>query len=77
MYEVDGITISEILEQVRDKEVYLKIDCEGAEYEILMNFPEKYMSNIKRMFVEFHSNINNQFIIDTFKNHGITIEEWE
>ena len=76
-YEVDAITISEILEQVRDKEVYLKIDCEGAEYEILMNFPEKYMGNIKRMFVEFHSNINNQFIIDTFSNHGIMIEEWE
>ena len=76
-YEVAGITIAEILESEKDKEVYLKIDCEGAEYEILMNFPTEYMKNIKRMFVEFHSNINNKFITDTFLSHGITIEEWE
>lgn len=76
-YEVGGVTIAEILESVKDKEIYLKIDCEGAEYEILMNFPKEYMANIKRMFVEFHSNINNDFITTVFEQYGITIEEWE
>ena len=76
-YEVDGITIAEILKPHYDKDIYLKIDCEGAEYEILMNFPEMYFKNIKRMFVEFHGKIDNTFLLETFANHGINIEEWE
>lgn len=33
----------------------LKIDCEGAEYEILYNLPEKYFRDIERIFLEYHT----------------------
>jgi FkbM family methyltransferase len=76
-YEVEGITIEQILKPYYGKDIYLKIDCEGAEYEILLNFPQKYMPFIKRMFVEFHGGIDNKWITDQFENNGITVEEWE
>lgn len=77
VYHVEGITIGNILKEHYDKDIYLKIDCEGAEYEILMNFPEMFFKNIRRMFVEFHGKINNTFILETFARHGVTIEDWE
>ena len=76
-YNVEGITISELLKPHYNKDIYLKIDCEGAEYEILMNFPEMYFKNIKRIFVEFHGKIDNTFIKQTFAKYGVTIEDWE
>ncbi len=33
---------------------FLKLDCEGAEYEILLNTPLNYLSKIERISLEFH-----------------------
>ncbi len=37
----------------------LKIDCEGAEYEILYNLPEKYFQRIKKIHLEYHNHKKN------------------
>lgn len=50
-YEVPLITISEIMDEFNIEEFeYVKIDIEGAEYEILENLPK----GIKQFSVEFH-----------------------
>jgi len=51
-YEVETITISEIMEQF-DIEQFdvIKIDIEGGEYDILLNFPKNCT---KQLSVEFH-----------------------
>lgn len=33
----------------------LKLDCEGAEYEILLTIKDKYLKRVKRISVEYHS----------------------
>jgi len=32
----------------------LKLDCEGAEYDILFNTPERYLNKIEKIILEFH-----------------------
>jgi len=54
--EVDCITLPEIFEWNNIETCsFVKIDCEGAEYEILFNTPEEYFSRIKRIFIEYHA----------------------
>lgn len=33
---------------------FLKIDCEGAEYDILLNTPQKYLDKIDKVALEYH-----------------------
>lgn len=33
---------------------YLKLDCEGAEYDIIESLPEEYFKKIEKMYIEYH-----------------------
>ena len=33
---------------------FLKLDCEGAEYEIIKNLPSSYFEKIDKMVIEYH-----------------------
>ncbi len=33
---------------------YLKLDCEGAEYEIIESLPNEYFKKIKQIYIEYH-----------------------
>jgi hypothetical protein len=40
---------------------FLKIDCEGSEYDIIKSLPEEYLrNNINKMCVEFHFNTDDR-----------------
>jgi FkbM family methyltransferase len=53
--EVDCVTLSAILDSEGvDTCDFLKIDCEGAEYEILASTPSAHLHRIKRMSIECH-----------------------
>ncbi len=36
----------------------LKLDCEGAEYDILFNAPDEILQRIQRMVMEYHDQVN-------------------
>lgn len=53
--EVNSITLQRIFEENNIKNCdLLKIDCEGAEYEILENLPIKYFAKIQKTVIECH-----------------------
>ncbi len=53
--EVNSITLQKIFEENNIKNCdLLKIDCEGAEYEILENLPIKYFTKIQKIIIECH-----------------------
>ena len=56
--EVNCVTLGDIFE-ARNIETcgFLKMDCEGAEYEILFNTQEEYFSRIRRISMEYHPNM--------------------
>jgi len=53
-YEVEAISISQLKEIVGSKIDFLKLDLEGAEYELLANAVIDDFKNIDQVFVEFH-----------------------
>lgn len=58
----DSVKIqSQTLQQIFDsnnlkKCDYLKLDCEGAEYEIIDSLPDRYFINISKIYIEYHFN---------------------
>jgi methyltransferase, FkbM family len=54
---------------------YLKIDCEGAEYEILFNSSAETLSRIRRICMEVHDGMtkySRKDMIDFLENYGFT-----
>lgn len=56
--EVSSTTLSQLLEMVDGDQVFLKMDCEGAEYDILMNASEEDMARISTLAIEVHSDLH-------------------
>lgn len=53
--EVDSISIIDILQKnAIDKCNFLKLDCEGAEYEIINLLSENYLQRIEKTVIEYH-----------------------
>jgi hypothetical protein len=54
----------------------LKIDCEGAEYEIIESLDEKYLTNnIDKICLEYHLNKNGKLnnILEKLKKCGFMV----
>ena len=81
-HPVDAITMWKLMEIVMGDEIYIKMDCEGAEFDILRDWPFYMCDLIKEMYVEFHPQneaqlVEMQNIKDKFKFYGVELKEWE
>lgn len=63
--EVNCIPLKDIFEENKiDQCDILKLDSEGAEFEILYNLPDEYLKKIKKIRLEYHNHLVNK------KNNG-------
>lgn len=81
-YKVQGMTLDKILESVEADEIYIKIDGEGCEYDLLENFPKQYLPKVKQIYVEFHAHddemrARQHTIIHYYKSCGIELLNWD
>lgn len=81
-YMVDEIDFNEILDSIKEDEIYIKMDCEGKEYDILDNMDKKHFPKIKELYVEFHAHdekMRNERdrIIAEYSKHNIEILNWD
>jgi FkbM family methyltransferase len=54
----------------------LKLDCEGAEYEILFRAPDALMGRIEHLVMEYHdgvSHLGHQDLVDFLEGKGFTV----
>jgi FkbM family methyltransferase len=67
-YVVRVISFNEFIETNNIAKIdYLKIDCEGGEYDIIESIPNEYLeNNIRKIVVEFHHNIDNPNVTNLF-----------
>lgn len=77
-YKVKGLTLSSILKEINETSVdILKLDLEGAEYELLNNVSKADLLPFKQIFIEFHHHAIAQFnkqdtkrLVNKFVNFG-------
>ena len=82
--EVACVDIKNILEEHRGKEIYIKADIEGAEFEIVKRIiSENLCSDIKLMWIEWHpDDLGPEYenlrveLIDTLRKNGVRNELW-
>lgn len=56
---VETITLKEILARITNPDdIILKIDCEGSEYDILLNMSASDFERVKTIHIEIHSDIH-------------------
>ena len=75
--KVKSTTLEEIVQKNNIHQIdFLKMDCEGGEYEILLECPNNILNIIKRISMEYHNiddnkNVNN--LIDHLESSGFLI----
>ena len=82
--DVPCVDIKTILEEHRGKEIYIKADIEGAEFEIVKRIiSENLCSDIKLMWIEWHpDDLGPDYeslrveLIDTLRKNGVRNELW-
>jgi len=73
--EVDCITLAEALEIAGGKCDFLKLDCEGAEYDILYSLHPFRLRNIKRIVCEWHGSRDASIrLADYLRNQGYIMD---
>jgi FkbM family methyltransferase len=59
--EVSSVTLHDLLEMVEGDDVFLKIDCEGSEYDILINASQEDMKRVSTIAMEMHTEMNPKY----------------
>src|SRR3989344_3874707 len=81
--EINCISLKDIFDENQiSKCDILKIDCEGAEYEILYNLPDSYFKRIKEIRMEYHNHLNQyenngEYLKSFLANRGFSIEKFK
>ncbi|MGQ9493489.1 MAG: FkbM family methyltransferase [Anaerolineae bacterium] len=75
--EVSGITLDQLFAELRlSKCDYVKMDCEGAEYEILFQTSAETLQRIRHLCLEYHDGISafsHQDLIRFLTEHGFQV----
>jgi len=65
-YDVESVTLRRLPKYLKLEEIeYIKLDLEGAEYELIKNLNQDDVSNYKQIFIEFHHHCTNYTKADT------------
>ena len=63
--EINSKSLSDIFVENNIKECdFLKLDCEGAEYEIIESLSSDFLAKIKKMVIEYHMADNNPELLE-------------
>jgi FkbM family methyltransferase len=74
--DVDTISLKDFFDTYKIKKIdFLKMDCEGSEYDILMNTPKEYLKRIGKISMEVHkTNMFLEDMSDFLSKNGFSIK---
>ncbi len=53
--EVDMANLEDVLDEIRSGDIFLKMDCEGSEFSIILNSDSSTLERFDTIFLEWHS----------------------
>lgn len=75
-YEVNVVTVERVIRENNLNYVdFLKMDIEGAEYEVIHNMSQETADKIKQISMETHNPKKNKNLIKKLKEFGYEVEE--
>lgn len=82
LVEIDTITIADIFGDFHlDRVDFVKMDCEGAEYEAIFSTPLEVLAKINTFSIEFHdlkdSHLNSYKLVQYLKGNGFFIIRYD
>jgi FkbM family methyltransferase len=80
--EVEAMSLEDVFNRYRiDRCQLLKLNCEGAEYEILYSAPDSVLAKIKRIAMEYHAKENKRQkaneMVSFLRQHGFEVVEYK
>ena len=69
--QIPKTTLEEIISKIPDSNLVLKLDCEGCEYEVLLDSLDDVLKKFDYILLEFHSGFQN--ISNRLKNLGFNV----
>ena len=76
-YPVSAITVEDLIKQFNIKQIdYLKMDIEGAEYEVFENLSQETAEKIMQLSLEEHDLSKNQQVKDRLISLGFTVQQF-
>jgi len=81
--EVNSIALKDVFEENKIEQCdILKLDCEGAEFEILYNLPDEYFRKIKKIRLEYHNHLINRknkgsYLIKFLEQKGFKLKKFK
>lgn len=58
-YEVvETITFSDLMKQIQGDDILLKLDCEGGEYDVILNAADNELNRISEIMMEIHTDLH-------------------
>lgn len=70
---INQITLKQISEKYQIDAGLLKMNCEGCEYDVILNTPEKTLKNFSEILIQYHD--GGEILSKRLSNIGFSIEE--
>jgi FkbM family methyltransferase len=70
---VESISINNLLSEINETIDFLKVDCEGSEFELFKTISVENLKKIKKMVIESHGEEITNFVGDMLKSNNFTV----
>jgi len=75
--EVESININELISSIEEKINFLKVDCEGSEFELFSTITEKNLQSIDKIIIETHGEEIDKFVFNKLIQNNFEVDKHE
>jgi FkbM family methyltransferase len=75
--EVESVNINTLIDQINTDIDYMKVDCEGSEFELFKTISEKNLKGICKMVIETHGDEITNFVHKKLMDNNFKVYKYD